>query len=685
MRKTRTIWCIMAMLSIAGRVGALDFAFRFMPDVSLPVMDSAGYFTAGGGGTFATDLELFGVLAPFVEAGFHAQPTRNTGRSLLLTHGGVGLSLFSFPIPRLKARIGAGGGLYAGSYDKSQTTNYYWKARAEMGYRFSPGFTLSGGGEFVQYLYQGGSHYSGVTLGVTVDMNMSLFTARGSGLTVEGSQSEPVFPIFYTSYEQTPIGTVRITNTEQAEIRNVEVSFQTGSYSSRPKSCAQFPLIAKGRTVEAPLYAIFNEQVLALTENAKVQAEIIVTYSLLGSRRELRKAQTVRFNHRNATTWKDERMAAAFVSPNDPAVLEHSKYIAGLIRDRIRAGIDGNLQYGMGFFEGLRLSGIACVADPTTPYRKFHSDTNATDYLQYPYQTLAYKSGDCDDLSILYAAALESVGIKTAFIPFEDDFCVAFPLDMEESEARSTFVEPSALIYLGGKPWLPVQVSRIREGFLAAWQGGAKKWNDAAASGAPARMFTIEDAWKAYRPVGVPGVEPKVAKPSEEQVNVAFENAIVRFISREIGPRVQKLLSRMPNGEGTEKQHNTLGMLYARYDMLKEARTEFEKAAANSYVPAMCNLGNIAFLQKRYEEAIPYFEQALRLQPGAKAALLGLARAKYELDQFAESDALFSAVREMDPALADRFAYLSSRIEGSASRASAVADRRDMLWSDEGE
>jgi len=685
MRKVRRIWCIMAMLSVAGRAGALDFAFRFMPDVSLPVMDSAGLFTAGGGATFASDLELFGILAPFVEAGFHAQPTRNTGRSLLLTHGGVGLSLFSFPIPRLKARIGAGGGLYAGSYENNQTNNYYWKARAEMGYRFSPGFTLSGGGEFVQYLYQGGSHYSGITLGVTVDMNLSLFTARGSGLTVEGSQSEPVFPIFYTSYEQVPVGTVKITNTEQAEIRNVEVSFQTGSYSSRPKSCARFPLIAKGRTVEAPLYATFNEQVLTLTENAKVQAEVIVTYSLLDSRRELRKAQTIRFNHRNATTWKDERMAAAFVSPNDPAVLEHSKYIAGLIRERIRSGIDGTLQYGMGLFEGLRLSGIACVADPTTPYRKFHGDPNATDYLQYPYQTLAYKSGDCDDLSILYSAALESVGIRTAFIPFEDDFCVAFALDMGESEARSTFVDPTALISLEGKPWLPVEVSRIREGFLAAWQGGAKKWNDAAASGAPARMFTIEDAWKAYRPVGVPGVEPKVAKPSEEQVNVAFENSIVRFISREIGPRVQKLLSRMPNGEGTEKQHNALGMLYARYDMLKEASAEFEKAAATSYVPALCNLGNIAFLQKSFEESIRSFEHALSLQPNAKAALLGLARAKYELDQFAESDALFSAVREIDPALADRFAYLSSRIEGSASRASAAADRRDMFWSDEGE
>ena len=126
-------------------------------------------------------------------------------------------------------------------------------------------------------------------------------------------------------------------------------------------------------------------------------------------------------------------------------------------------------------------------------------------------------------------------------------------------------------------------------------------------------------------------------------------------------------------------------MLYARYDMLKEARAQFEIASAEEYVPALCNLGNVAFLERDFDQAVLHFEKAVRLQPDAKAALLGLARASYELDLFAQSDALFSAVRQMDPGLADRFAYLSSRVAGSTSRASAVADRRDMLWSDEGE
>lgn len=684
-KRTRFRACVILALLAAGPVLALDFGFRFTPEASIPFLGSGANFTLGGGAGLAADFELGGILAPFVEAGLGFEPTRNTGTSLQLTRGGAGLNLLFYPMDRLKARLGAGAGVYAATYDLIQTNNFYWKAGGEIGYRFSPGFTLLASGQIIQYMYQGGSHYMGIALGLTADLNLSLFSSRGTGITVEGSQAQPVFPILRTQYEQAPIAAARITNTEQAEIRDVEVSFQAGGYTSAAKPCARFALISRGKTVETPLYASFSEQVLTLSERTKVQAELIVTYSLLGSRREARKPVTILFAHRNAATWKDERLAAAFVSPNDPAVLEHSKYIAGLVREKLRGGIDANLQYGMGFFEGLRLSGISFTADPTTPYAEYHGHPDQVDYLQYPHQTLVYRSGDCDDLAILYAAALESVDVRTAFIPFEDDFLVAFQLSMSETDARTAFADPSAAILQGGRAWVPVQVSRIREGFLAAWQAGAKKCGDAAASGAPLRMFTLEDAWKAYKPVGIPGVESRVAKPSEAQVYQAFENAISRFVSREIAPQVQKLLSRMPGGAGTSRQHNTLGMLYARYDMLKEARVQFARAAAQDYVPALCNLGNIAFLEKKYEEAIEHFEKAIGLQPDTKAALLGLARSRYELDQFAESDALFSSLRAIDPALADRFAYLSSRIEGAVSRASAAADRRDVLWSDDGE
>jgi tetratricopeptide (TPR) repeat protein len=628
------------------------------------------------------DLEPGGILAPFVEAGYFAEPARNTGMSMQLANAGAGLNFLFYPLDRIKVRVGAGAGLYAATYDLLQANNFYWKAGGEVGWRFSPGFTLAAGGQLVSYLYEEGSHWTGISLGITADLNLSLFSSRSSGIGAEGSQQDPVFPILRSSYEQSPVATATVTNTEQAEIRNVEVFFQVGGYTSAPRSCARVALIPRGKSVPVSLYASFSEQVLALSESTKVQGELIVSYTLLGARREARRPVTILFTHRNAARWKDERIVAAFVSPNDPAMLEHAKYVAGLVREGLRGGIDRGLQSAMGIFEGLRLSGISCTADPTTPYRELHAKPGEIDYLQYPYQTLAYRSGDCDDLAILYAAELEStVDVRTAFIPFADDLLVAVRLSMGAEEARGAFVDPSAVILHGGRAWVPVQVSRIREGFLAAWQAGARLCSEAAAAGSPARLITLEEAWKEYKPVGVPGVEPRVAKPSEAAVRQAFDNAVSRFVAREIAPQVQKHLARMPDGKGTSRQHNSLGMLYARYDMLKEARAQFERAAAEDSVPALCNLGNIDFLEGRYEEAVVRFERALALEPGVKAALLGLARSRYELDQFSESDALFSALRAADPALADRFAYLSSRIEGAASRASAAADRRDVIWS----
>ncbi len=682
----RGAFCLITItLFSALSAHALDFALRFMPEASMPMPgESAELFSVGGGGVLSADMELFGFLSPALEMGFLLAPAKNTGKNFLLANGGIDLSVFFYPIPRLKTRIGAGGGMYYGQYATAQTAfNYYWKARGEIGYRFIPSFSLLLGGEYTQYLYRGGTHYSGISIGLSADLNLGFLASRESGISLATTQTDAVFPILYTAYDHAPLGFAKITNSEQAEIRDVSVSFQIANYTSQPKLCARLPLLERGGSAEVPLYATFNERVLALAENTKVQAEIIVSYSLLDARMESKKAQTISFTHRNAATWKDPNIAAAFVSPNNPAVLEYSKYIAGLVRDRIRSGIDGNLQYGMGLFEGLRLGGVTYAADPSTPYKAYRKDPSRIDYLQYPGQTLSYKSGECDDLSILFAALLESVGIECAFLPFDDEFCVAFALDATEEEARAAFLDPSSLVFHEGKAWVPIRMSLIQEGFVAAWQGGARMWNDALTGGLSPPMNTLAAAWKTYQPVGVPDVESRIAKPTEEQIAVAFENAIHRFISAEIQPQVGKLVSQMSPPDGTPKQQNALGILYARYGLLKEAKGAFEKAAAANHLPALINMGNILFLEGRYEEAIGYFQRVLAVQPANTAALLGLARAKYELDQFSESDALIGKVRELNPELAAKYSYLASQISGAASRASSARDRGEMIWSTE--
>jgi tetratricopeptide (TPR) repeat protein len=261
---------------------------------------------------------------------------------------------------------------------------------------------------------------------------------------------------------------------------------------------------------------------------------------------------------------------------------------------------------------------------------------------------------------------------------------VAFPLASDEKSLRASFGSAAELLYIDGKAWLPLQVSLIREGFLRAWQGGGKKWKDAELAGEEPQLIVVAEAWKTYPAVGLPAVDFRPAKPLEEYVTLAFDNVLTRFVAREIEPKVKKLLADFGRNP-TPKQLNSLGILYARYGMLDEAKVQFQKSSSSGFAPAFTNLANVSFLQKDYETAARWFEEALKGAPTSKSAIIGLARARYELDAYAEADDLFGKVKAIDPALAARYSYLSSKVDGSTSRASsAAADRGGaMSWSEE--
>ncbi len=662
-------------------LAAVDLAIHLVPEVSMPSVPAGTQqlFATGVGLDLSADLELFGFADLFLEGGLQLTPYFEVAaKNVILGNGGGGLGFYFYPIPRIKLRAAASGGVYGAYQTEQQSMGWYWQARAEAGYRVSPGVSLLASASYGSYqlgLATLDPFYQGYSFGLSADISLGIFGSSSAGVRMDEKAGSPVFPVNYTAYGKLPFGTVKISNTEQAELRNVKVSFSVGSYSSEPALCISVPFVPKGGSFEVPLVAKFNPNILALTENTKIQGEVTIEYELLGKKMKSTKAETVAMLHRNSFTWKDPDIIAGFVSPNDPAVLDLSKYVAGLVRQKLRPDLDKSLQFGMGLFESLRLLGLKYANDPSTPYASLHKDPAKVDYLQYPYQTLAYKGGDSDDLAVLYAAFLESVGLNVAFIPMDGEMLVAFPLQMNEAQARATFINPADLIYRKGTVWVPVQMSKMREGFILAWQGGSALYRTASAN-APLPFIEISEAWKKFEPVGLPGIDFRSAKPEEAQVNLAFENAMGRFVAQEVGPRAQRLITEI-GSTGTGKQYNTLGILYARYGLLKESVAAFLKAVNLGYAPANTNLANVAFLQKDYETSVKYFEAALALQPTNKTALIGLARAKYEIDAYADADELFAKVSALDPALASHYSYLSSHVDVSASAraSSAAADR----------
>ena len=688
-RRLSGIFLTVLLLAVpAASVSGQEFRFMASPEMVFPLSDQ-DVFGLGGGGTLLLNVDLFGFLAPYADLKITAvaPPSSSVDSSLVLFSGGTGLSVFGYPLPRLKVSAFAGGGFYIGSFrttaDTVMTGNLFYRAGVEAGYRLSPGMTLAGSLAYTDYRTEFDSFYRGMGISFVADLGLKSKYAEGRTV-LDSAESLPVFPIRAQDYQKQTFGTVRVRNGESAEIRNLEIWFSSEGYTSAPILCASLPYLGRNETTEAPLLAAFSEQVMGITENVRVNGEIRMSYELLGEKRSSRAEVTVSILNRNALTWEDPRILSAFVSPNDPAVLDMSKFLAGVVRSLSRPELDSNLQYAMGIFEGLRLAGIAWSADPQTPYAGMHGNPGDTDYVQYPHQTLAYRGGDSDDIAVLYASALESVGVPAALLPMDDEVIALFKMSSTAQATRSMFSSPEDFLFLGDDVWVPLKVSVLREGFLQAWSEGAAVLAEAGngTEGITERFYRISDGWRRYAPAGVPGIVAATQKPAESQISRAFDSVVSLIIKKEVEPQVARLRGRFGPDGGNGRQRNSLGILYARYGMYPEALEEFKASYALGEIRAIMNIGNVAFLMKDFNTAAEWYRRAMEEMPDGATAMISLARTLYELDRFDEADALFQEATSREPNLTDRYSYLSARVQGTAARASAAATERsgNMIW-----
>ena len=472
---------------------------------------------------------------------------------------------------------------------------------------------------------------------------------------------------------------VSVTNSEPNAITDVTTSFYLEQFMGQPKVCSVSDRLKPGETVEVPVRAFFRESMLDLSEKITAQGTIVVEYRSLGSKRRAEIPIEIPIYNRNSMSWEDDRRAAAFVSARDPAALWFSKYSESLVRDRYREGVNANVQYAIGVFESLNVYGINYVVDPSSAYADNAGSGVSIDFLQFPYQTLMYRGGDCDDLSILYCSLLEASDIETAFITIPGHIFMAFDSGLSEAEARESFYDPTILVYQDGRAWIPVEITLTKEGFNKAWRVGAKEWNEAAASGG-AHLYPMRESWKVYRPVSVASATTRFSPPNEQKTAALFTRSLDRFVARQIRPQVDAYLAMIAKND-TAETRNLLGVLYGRNGMLDDAWAQFKIAADRGYSHAIVNLGNVAFLDQDFEGSLGYYRSALERDRDDSLALLGAARCYYELDEYMRSDALYAELGTRDATLGRRYAYLGSFID-TDGRAWSLSERlQTTTWS----
>jgi tetratricopeptide (TPR) repeat protein len=424
------------------------------------------------------------------------------------------------------------------------------------------------------------------------------------------------------------------------------------------------------------LFGLLLPTILETTEKTKAQGTIDLQYIVSGQTVHQSQVVDVPILDRNATTWIDDRRVAAFVTAKDPAVLFFSKNVNSMVKDMVSGAINPNLLAAMSFFGTLQLYGLAYSSDPVPTLT---SNNQVADYVQFPRQTLQYKGGKCSDLSVLYAALFESVGVETAFITIPGHIFVAFSTGTTPDEARNAFTHPDDLIMKNSKCWIPLEVTE-RAGFLQAWQDGAKEWRENL-SKQQAALYPLHDAWQVYEPVALSGGEATLNLPAAEKVQERYREDVGKFVDNEIFPRVAALESEIAKARDPRKPRNMLGVLYARYGEYDQAEKQFDKLLVKEeYVPALLNMGHIQYLNKNKEKALDYYDRAYAKEPDNPNVLLAVARVNHDLENYFQVKKVYAELKAKDPDLALRFAYLDLKGEEATRAAELSGVNGIVIW-----
>ena len=491
-----------------------EFALSLFPALEVPA--GKAHFGPGAGAAAALEWAFLPFMGLSAGGGFSSLSTE-AGSSFSLYRGGAGPFFRWRPFARWSFRGVLRAGVYEYQWGEYSNSRFFAGGGLRAEFHLLPSLSLCAGGEYALHAFAD-SPLGAFVMTAGIRLNLSEIMGGAARVRGEMTEQQRIFPVSYAWYRDHPAATARIVNEEPNTVTGVSLSLFMDRYMGRPEVFAVIPRLAPGESAEVPVTALFNEAMLSLTENVNANGQALLSYRSLGALKETGFPVQMPVYHRNALSWDDDRRAASFVSARDPAARLFARYVASIV-DSISGGarpensLPRNVRYAAALFEALAVYGMNYVIDPASSFVELSENASAVDSLNYPYQTLYYRGGDCDDLSILYCSLLEALGVDTAFVTIPGHIYAAFDAGIGAGPALAAGGESAAffaarqndVIAQDGRLWIPVEITVPGEGFFTAWRIGAREWRSAAhTDGEGRRLYPMRESWAAYPPVTVP-------------------------------------------------------------------------------------------------------------------------------------------------------------------------------------
>jgi len=295
---------------------------------------------------------------------------------------------------------------------------------------------------------------------------------------------------------------------------------------------------------------------------------------------------------------------------------------------------------------------------------QFSEQKNAIDYIQYPRETLRFKTGDCDDMVALYCSLLENIGISTALITVPGHIFMMFDTGVSKYDYREITEDRGMFIEKNNNIWIPVEITRAGNPFMRAWQETSRQCNESVINNEKIGIYPTAEAWKEYVPVTLEdwGWEPDF--PQKDQIAELYDKDIEFLVGRELDQKVRQIKKEIEKSPNNDKLYNKLGITYGRYGRYEEAiyeeaiKTLGKAIKLNSkYASAYNNLGNVYYLMAKYEEALSYYMKALDYNQ-SPLVLINIVKTLQKVGDYTKAQSHYLSAVKKDKRFEKKYAYL---------------------------
>lgn len=464
-----------------------------------------------------------------------------------------------------------------------------------------------------------------------------------------------VFTNNYKLYETEGIGTVQIRNNTSETIARLKVSFTARGFMDYPTEHELRDMEPhESRTIV--IKAVLTNRVLDITEDTPLQTEISVSYYYNGQLRNFNSSRTIMLHEKHRMVWKDPDMAAVFVTPKDPLILDLSRSVVNQLGDS-----SSPLLLGGALFETLGVMGITYVRDPSNPYQISDGKTDTVDYVQFPVETMTRRSGDCKGMVTLFSSLLESLGIRTVMLDYPGHMFLMF------SVAKGTVVpkgELEGMVFpYDGELWVPLELTLAGSSFMKAWEKGSQQFAEWSARQQLGTM-DVRAAWKRYKPATPAVTTLKLQTVSRQELDRRFNNELALLGRLGVQITSPALFDAVRANPRDFRSLLQIGIRYGEEGDTAEAAHYFNRAAdiAPDSAEVLNNRANLLMLQGKTEKALELYRKAAATDPSDPFILVNLARCHLKRGERGSARSSFNAAVKLRADMAERYRGLAMEL-----------------------